>query len=396
MTSDAAYLERALALACRGLFSAHPNPRVGCVLVRGDSIVGEGWHRAAGTAHAEVMALEAAGGRARGATAYVSLEPCRHHGRTPPCTDALIEAGVARVVAAVRDPDPRVAGGGLERLRAAGIDAELTDSPRISHAATELNAGFFMRCVHGRPFVRLKLAASLDARTALPDGSSRWITGADARRDVQRWRARAGALLTGVGTVLADDPRLTVRPSELDRRDTEAGPEAAPDPDRQLRIVLDSRLRTPPGAALFDSRVPVVIATRAAGEAEAERERADALRAAGAEVIALAGREEPGKGERAGGVDPGEVLRLLAAREVNEVHVECGPTLAGALVSRGLVDELLLYLAPTLLGAESMPLLRIPAPPDMESRPELRILDTEPLGSDLRLRAAVQPPRSLC
>ena len=392
MTSEGEFLERALALARRGLFSAHPNPRVGCVLVRGGEVVGEGWHRAAGEAHAEVLALEAAQGRARGATAYVSLEPCRHHGRTPPCTEALVEAGVARVVAAVRDPDPRVAGKGLERLRAAGIDARLTDSAHIARAAAELNAGFFMRVGAGRPYVRLKLAASLDARTALPDGASRWITGADARRDVQRWRARAGALLTGVGTVIADDPRLTVRPAELDRRDAGAGREAPPDPDRMLRVVLDSRLRTPPGAALLASPAPVVIATGTA--ARAGPERAAALRAAGAEVIALGEREDDG-GERPAGADLAAVLRLLARREVNEVHVECGPTLAGAFVSRGLVDELVLYLAPTLLGTGSMPLVDIPAPPDMASRSELRILDTERIGVDLRVRAAVQPPRPL-
>ena len=288
--SDDAFLERALALARRGLFTAHPNPRVGCVLVRGGEIVGEGWHRAAGDAHAEVRALEAAGPRARGATAYVSLEPCCHQGRTPPCTTALIAAGVSRVVAATRDPDPRVAGRGFERLRAAGIEAVPTDSPRLARAAADLNAGFFKRAASGRPFVRLKLAASLDGRTALPDGSSRWITGGEARRDVQRWRARAGALLTGVGTVLADDPRLTVRPAELDCRDTGAGPEAPPEPRRLLRVVLDSRLRTPPASALFASPAPVLLAT---GEEAAGGERAAVLRAAG------------GGGGRARGAGPG-------------------------------------------------------------------------------------------
>ena len=392
MSAERAFFERALALARRGLFSAHPNPRVGCVLVREDEVVGEGWHQTAGTAHAEIVALEAAGARARGATAYVSLEPCCHHGRTPPCTEALIEAGVVRVVAAARDPDPRVAGTGLERLRTAGIAAAFTELPAVARAAAELNAGFLMRIENGRPFVRLKLAASLDAKTALPDGASRWITGAEARRDVQRWRARAGALLTGIGTVLADDPRLTIRPSELDRRDTGAGLEAAPAPHRLVRVVLDSRLRTPPDAALFASPAPVVIANGGAGEAEPER--AAALRAAGAEVITIAA-EKPEGSESPVGIDLGAVLRLLGAREINEVHVECGPTLAGALLSRGLVDELLLYLAPTLLGTGSMPLIDIPAPPDMNSRCELRILDTERIGCDIRLRAAVRPPRPL-
>ncbi|MCY4454606.1 MAG: bifunctional diaminohydroxyphosphoribosylaminopyrimidine deaminase/5-amino-6-(5-phosphoribosylamino)uracil reductase RibD [Immundisolibacterales bacterium] len=393
------YMERALDLARRGMFTAHPNPRVGCVLVRDGAVVGEGWHRAAGEAHAEVLALAAAGPRARGATAYVTLEPCCHQGRTPPCTDALVAAGVARVVAAARDPDPRVAGSGIERLRAAGIDAGITDAAPIARAAAELNAGFFLRVGAGRPFVRLKLAASLDARTALPDGSSRWITGDEARRDVQRWRARAGALLTGVGTVLADDPRLTIRPSELALTDTGAGVEAPPDPHRLLRVVLDSRLRTPPASALFCDPAPVLLATR---RSAVENGRAQALRAAGAEVEALeADRADdltPGRDEggRAGGIDPGAVLRALAKREVNEVHVECGPTLAGALVGGGFVDELLLYLAPTLLGSGSKPLLGLAPPPDMASRIELRILETKPVGGDLRVRAAVGGTPSLC
>ena len=394
--SDRKFLERTLALARRGLFTSHPNPRVGCVLVRDGKIVGEGWHRRAGEAHAEAGALAAAGPKARGATAYVSLEPCCHTGRTPPCTTALIEAGVARVVAAVRDPDPRVSGRGLEHLREAGVEAQTTDCPRIARAAADLNAGFFMRTGAGRPFVRLKLAASLDARTALPDGSSRWITGEAARRDVQRWRAQAGALLTGVGTVLADDPRLTLRPAALERRNTGAGPEAPPDPGRLVRVVLDSRLRTPPGAALFASSAPVLVAT---GSAAAASERASRLRSAGAEVVMAGDPGEVGAaaetgpsdgGDGSGRVDPRTLLRLLAERQINEVLVECGPTLAGALIAGGLVDELLIYYAPTLLGSGSRPLATLPAPPDMASRLELRILDTGPIGSDVRVRAAVE------
>ena len=402
------FLERALALARRGLFTAHPNPRVGCVLVRGGEIVGEGWHRAAGEAHAEVHALAAAGARARGATAYVSLEPCCHHGRTPACTEALIRAGVARVVAAGRDPDPRVAGRGFERLRAAGIEAGPADSPRLARAAADLNPGFFKRAAAGRPFVRLKLAMSLDGRTALPGGESRWITGQAARRDVQRWRARAGALLTGIGTVLADDPRLTIRPAELDLEDTGAGPEAPPDPDRLLRAVLDSRLRTPPGAALFASPAPVLIATAGGAARAAGDERTAALAGAGAEVAALGEGEDgepaprpaapaPHRAEAVSrAVDPGALLRLLGEREINEVHVEGGPTLAGALLAAGHVDELLLYCAPTLLGSPSRPLLDLPAPPDMGSRPALEILDVARLGGDVRLRAAVRRPPPLC
>ena len=392
--SDREFLERALALARRGLFTAHPNPRVGCVLVRDGEIVGEGWHRRAGEAHAEVNALAAAGPRARGATAYVSLEPCCHFGRTPPCTTALIEAGVTRVVAAARDPDPRVAGQGFERLRAAGIEAVTTDCPQLARAAADLNAGFFVRAVRGRPFVRLKLAASLDARTALPDGSSRWITGEAARRDVQRWRAQAGALLTGIGTVLADDPRLTVRPAEIEVRETGAGAEAPPDPDRLLRVVLDSRLRTPPGAALFASPAPVLFATRSAA---AGSERAEALRATGAEVLAAGDASSAtGAGREPVRVEPRGLLRRLGEREVNDVLVECGPTLAAALIGGGLVDELLIYYAPTLLGSGSRPLADLPAPPDMASRIELRILETEPVGGDIRVRAAVGGPPPLC
>ena len=358
------------------------------MVVRGGEIVGEGWHRRAGEAHAEARALEAAGTRARGATAYVSLEPCCHFGRTPPCTTALIEAGVVRVVAATADPDPRVSGRGLDRLRAAGIEAATTGCPRIARAAADLNAGFFRRAAGGRPLVRLKLAASLDGRTALPDGSSRWITGPAARRDVQRWRAQAGALLTGIGTLLADDPRLTVRPAELDLRDPGAGPEAPPEPDRLVRVVLDSRLRTPPGARIFASPAPVIVATasRAAGG-----ERAARLRDAGAEVIA-AGDAGPAGGGVPGRVDLRALLRLLAEREVNEVLVECGPTLAASLIANGLVDELLLYLAPTLLGSASRPLAELPAPPGMDARIELRILETEPIGGDVRVRAAVGAP----
>ena len=389
--SDLEFLERTLALARRGLFTAHPNPRVGCVLVHGGEVIGEGWHRSAGEAHAETRALESAGRRARGSTAYVSLEPCCHQGRTPPCTTALIRAGVARVVAATRDPDPRVAGRGLERLREAGIEAEVARASRITRDATDLNAGFFRRVDAGRPFVRLKLAASLDGRTALPDGSSQWITGETARRDVQRWRARAGALMTGIGTVLADDPRLTIRPGELERKETGAGMEAAPDPNRLLRVVLDSRLRTPPDAAIFASPAPVLVACAAPA---ARSVRAASLRAAGAEVLAPGG-PEPDGAER-GAIRPGALLGQLAERGINEVHVECGPTLAASLMDEGLVDELLLYLAPAFLGRDSRPLLDIPAPPDMASRAELRIVETRVVGEDLRVRARVGAPSALC
>lgn len=359
--TDHAWMARALALAARGLYTTHPNPRVGCVLVRDGAVVGEGWHARAGEPHAEVHALRAAGERARGATAYVTLEPCAHHGRTPPCADALIAAGVARVVVAVRDPFPRVAGAGIARLEAAGIAVEVGVG---EHDARELNCGFLARHARGRPWVRLKLAMSLDGRTALADGTSRWITGPAARADNMRWRARSSAILTGIGTVLADDPRLTVR---LDDADTAFVP--------PLRVVLDSRLRTPPAACVLDGAAPTLLVC--APEALAGHPAIDSAR-----VLTCP--------RHATGIGLGVLLAELAARDINEVHVEAGPTLAGAFLHAGLVDELLLYINPSLLGDDARPLARLPPPATLAARLRYVPIEHAQVGDDLRLR--LRPP----
>lgn len=358
---DHRFMARALQLAERGLWTTRPNPRVGCVIVRDGEIVGEGAHLRAGEPHAEVHAIAAAGERVRGATAYVTLEPCSHHGRTPPCADALIAAGVARVVAAMQDPNPRVAGEGLQRLREAGID---TAAGLLAAEAEALNPGFVRRMRDGRPYVRCKLAASLDGRTALASGESKWITAADARRDVHRLRARSCAVVTGSGTVRADDPSLTVRDVVL--------PEQWP--GQPLRVVLDSGLTTPPDASVVRGDGEVLILH--AGDAP---ERADTLAAAGARV------ERIGRG--ASGLDLQAVLTRLAALQINEVLVEAGPTLAGAFVEAGLVDELVIYLAPHLMGHEGSPLMRLPGIQSMNLRVPLQIQDVRVVGSDLRILA---------
>ena len=358
---DDHWMARALELAREGLYSTPPNPAVGCVLVRDGAVIGEGRHLRAGEPHAEVHALAAAGGQCRGATAYVSLEPCTHHGRTPPCVDALLAAGVARVVAAMRDPNPRVAGRGLQRLREAGVVA---DCGLREAEARELNRGFVARMTRGRPWVTLKLGASLDGRTALANGASRWITGEAARSDVQRLRARASAILTGVGTVLADDPRLSVRDPGLELRGR------AP-----LRVVLDRRLRTPLSAALL--REPGTTLLLAA--ANAAPARAAALRAAGAELATIASTSQAG--------ELGAALELLAQRDCNEVLVEAGPTLAGALLEADLVDELVLYLAPTVLGDAARPMFAMGALERMADRREYSWTGVERIGADLKLTA---------
>ncbi len=354
--ADRRWMVEALRLARRGLDSVDPNPRVGCLLVRGDAVVGEGWHERAGGPHAEVRALAAAGGQARGATAYVTLEPCCHHGRTPPCTDALIKAGIARVVYALRDPDPRVAGGGEVALRAAGITV---CGGVLAGESARLNAGFVHRLQHGRPLVRSKIAASLDGRTALADGRSRWITSAAARADVQRWRARSSAILTGIGTVLADDPRLDVRPDDGQRR-------------QPLRLVLDSGLRLPPAAAIL--RPPgqaLIVAGRD------ERMRRAALEAAGAEVVVL-----PGAGGR---VDLAALLSLCARRAINELLVEAGAGLNGALLEAGFIDELLVYQAPVVLGHGARGMFAIHDLAGMDGRPTFELREVRRVGADLRL-----------
>lgn len=325
---DHAHMAEALRLAARGFCTTAPNPRVGCVIADGEHVLGRGFHERAGEPHAEVFALRQAGERTRGATAYVTLEPCAHHGRTPPCADALVQGGVARVVAAVGDPFDRVAGAGFARLRDAGIVVEVG---LMAAAARELNIGFFSRIERGRPFVRVKLAATLDGRTAPADGSRLNITSAGAQRDGHRWRARASAILTGVDTVIADDPQLTVR---LDVAHVQP-----------LRVIADTHLRTPTTARLLRDDGPRVLIACGDG---ADAARRHALEATGAEVVAL-----PLDGAH---IDLRVLLSLLAQRHVNELHVEAGASLAGGLLHAGLVDECVLYQSHALLGPEARPL----------------------------------------
>lgn len=350
---DHLLMARALRLAARGDYTTKPNPVVGCVLAHGDEVVGEGWHQRAGEAHAEVNAIAQAGERARGATAYVTLEPCAHIGRTGPCADALIAAGVARVVSALRDPNPQVDGAGLERLRAAGI---VVESGLMELQARALNRGFLSRIQRGRPWLRIKLAMSLDGRTALATGDSKWISGPASRLDVQRWRARSGALMTGAGTVLADDPKLTVRLGD----DTPFVP--------PLRVVLDPGLATVQRGRVREGDAPILYVH--APEARVPR----GVEADMAVVPAVGGR-----------FDLLAVLQLLAARGISEVQLEAGATLAGAFLAAGLVDELLLYVAPVLLGAQARPLFDGLDIAQMSERHQLRLVETLRIGDDLRL-----------
>jgi diaminohydroxyphosphoribosylaminopyrimidine deaminase/5-amino-6-(5-phosphoribosylamino)uracil reductase len=362
---DRTAMQRALELAARGLTTTHPNPRVGCVIARSGRMVGEGWHVRAGESHAEVAALAAAGGQAAGATVYVTLEPCGHEGRTPPCVDALLASRVARVVYAVGDPNPLVNGQGAERLRAAGVTVE---AGLLGAEAAELNVGFMKRMQTGRPWVRIKIAASLDGRTALASGASRWISGEASREDVQQWRARSSAILTGVGTVLADDPRLDVRLPE------ETGAQRR----QPLRVVLDSSLRTPPEARLFESAGEVLIVTALPASDPQWEPRCAALAVRGAHIETL-----PAEGGR---VPLTAVLERLGELEINELQVEAGPTLAGSLVEQGLVDELLLYMAPKLLGPAARPLVALPELDGLEAAPVFAIAEVVQVGEDLRLR----------
>ncbi len=354
--ADHAYMTQALRLAEQGLYSTMPNPRVGCVIVKDGVVVGEGAHLRAGEAHAEVHALRMAGEQARDAEIYVTLEPCGHHGRTPPCAEALVQAGVRRVVAAMQDPNPLVAGRGLDHLAAQGIDVSFG---LMEAQARELNPGFIMRMTQARPFVRSKIAASLDGRTALANGASKWITGEAARHDVQRWRARSSAILTGVGTVLADDPQLDVRDPGLD---------IARQP---LRVVVDSHLRISPQARLLQGG-SVLIAF-----ADDPQNRAAALREAGAELLQLSDKDH---------VCLASLLRELAGRGVNELMVEAGANLNGALLRLGLIDELLLYMAPLIMGDAARPMFALPELTQMDARIELQMLESLSVGNDLRLR----------
>ena len=370
MNSDHVYMARALELARKGLYSTHPNPRVGCVIVRDGEVVGEGWHARAGEPHAEVHALRQAGERARGATAYVTLEPCSHHGRTPPCADALINAGVARVVAAMQDPNPQVSGNGLLRLMHAGIAVQ---SGVLEAEARVLNAGFIKRMEHGLPFVRVKLAMSLDGRTAMASGESQWITGAAARSAVQRLRARSSVVVTGADTVLADGARLTLRESELGLNPEQTFMALSRQPQR---LLIDGRLRVPLHVPFFQAGAAMV-ATCAAASARF-RYLDD-----GHELLALPGSN--------GHVDLRRLLMELASRGANEVLVEAGPRLAGAFARQGLVDEYQLFVAAKFLGSSARPLLDMPLA-RMADAPALKIVDMRAVGDDWLIVAVPQPP----
>ncbi len=360
---DTRMMARALQLAREGRFWAMPNPHVGCVLARGATIIGEGFTQPAGGNHAEIEALAAAGDAA-GATAYVTLEPCSHHGKTGPCTDALVAAGVSRVVVAVEDPNPHVGGSGIARLRERGVEVEVG---LLAAEAAAVIPGFLARMRRGRGRVRAKLAMSLDGRTAMASGESQWITGPAARADVQRLRAMSCAVVTGVGTVLADDCALTVRAGELGLEPALAARAATRQP---LRVVLDSRLRTPPGAKLLDAAAPTLV-----------------CHSEGAHVPGhLAGVETLALGAGAGGLDLDALMDALAARQANEILVESGPRLAGALLAAGLVDELIVYMAPALLGSTARPLLELPLAA-MADKVSLDIKDLRQVGDDWRITA---------
>ena len=350
-------MAQALRLAERGLYTTAPNPRVGCVIVKAGMVVGEGWHEKAGQAHAEIHALNMAGERARGATVYVTLEPCSHHGRTPPCANALIDAGVARVVAAMTDPNPQVSGQGVELLTLAGITAQVG---LLEAEARQLNIGFISRMTRHRPWVRLKTASSLDGKTALENGASKWITGPMARADVQHWRARACAILTGAGTVRADDPRMNVRLEPVSRQ--------------PLRVIVDSQLSIAADAQILGPGALVAYATDAT-------ERGSALEAAGAELLCLPNAD--------GRVDLAALMTELARRGMNEVHVEAGAGLNGALLSADLVDEWIAYLAPVAMGHDARGLFEMPALTKMTERKHFSLSDLRMVGQDIRLTLRV-------
>ena len=358
LANDYDFMSLALRLAEQGLNTTSPNPRVGCVLVKDGKIIGQGAHLKAGEPHAEIIALRDAEQKSpeniKGATAYVTLEPCSHFGRTPPCANALIDAGVARVVAAMQDPNPKVAGTGLKNLAAAGIAVE---HGLMEAQARELNIGFVTRMTQHRPLVRVKIAASLDGRTALANRESKWITGEPARLDVQHWRARSCAILTGVGTVLADNPSMNVR---------------IPTTRQPLKVIVDSQLRMPADANILKSG-NVLIAYIQGNESQKA-----ALSNAGAELLQI---------DTKGNVCLKTLLTVLAERGINEVMVEAGQTLNGALLAANLVDEFILYYAPMILGADARGMLAIPALQSMQERMNLQIIETRQIGQDIRVRA---------
>ncbi len=354
-------MSRALQLAARGAYTAHPNPQVGCVLVTDGAVVGEGWHQKAGEAHAEINALRVAGDKAKGAIAYVTLEPCAHTGKTPPCASALVEAGVARVVVAMQDPFREVAGRGLKLLQEAGIATEVG---LMQAAAESLNAGFISRVAHGRPQVKLKIAASLDGAIAMSNGESQWITGPEARHDVQKLRAKSGAIMTGIGTVLADDPSLNVRAPEIDTQGLQP-----------LRVVLDSRLRMPATAGMLS--LPGTTLVCCTGGCDAT-----SLEEAGAEVRSF--------GAHGSIVNVFEVLAALSEREVNDVLVEAGPQLSGYLLEKDLINELVIYQSPHIMGSNTRGMFNTPSWTALADRSVLDITDVRRVGADTRITAKIE------
>jgi len=356
--ADHGFMEQALGLAGRGLNTTTPNPRVGCVIVKDGVLVGSGWHEKAGLPHAEVLAMKEAGDRARGAALYVNLEPCSHHGRTPPCVDAIVASGIKRVVAAMQDPNPKVAGSGFAKLRTAGITVE---HGLKEDEARELNIGFVSRMTRGRPWMRMKIAASLDGRTALANGKSQWITGEAARQDGHRWRARACALLTGFGTVRDDDPQLNVRGVDT--------------PRQPLKIVVDSKFETSPSARLLGEGKTLVVG------AVNDAKRIASLKKAGAEVVII-----PNDG---GKVELFKLMEELARRELNEIHVEAGAKLNGSLLRAGVVDELLVYLAPSVIGDSGRGMFHLPEITELSRASALKIREAERIGPDLRILARI-------
>jgi diaminohydroxyphosphoribosylaminopyrimidine deaminase/5-amino-6-(5-phosphoribosylamino)uracil reductase len=364
---DHEHMARALQLAANGLYDTAPNPAVGCVLVKGSRVVGTGWTAPAGGPHAEIVALKRAGAAARGATAYVTLEPCCHTGRTGPCTKALLEAGIARVVFAGRDPNPLVAGGGAAELAAAGV---VVEGGVMESEAESLNRGFFTRMRRGVPYVRSKLAVSLDGRTALENGTSKWITSSAARADVHRWRARSSAVLTGSGTIVDDDPSLDARREEAEI------PESI-GIKQPLRVVIDARLKMPPTAKTLSLPGEVlVLTTRSLDDPKAE-----ALRAAGARVDRVAGDAEH--------CDLRAVVERLGALEINDVWVEAGAGLNGALLRAGLIDELIIYMAPRVLGSSARGMFDVPALESLADATDVTFDDVKQVGGDLRITARV-------
>ncbi len=359
-SADYAFMARALQLAQKGMYTTDPNPRVGCIIVKNDKLVGEGWHERAGEPHAEVHALNAAGNQIQGATAYVTLEPCCHHGRTPPCSEALVKAKLARVVIAMQDPHARVDGGGIAQLREAGIQV---DTGLLQDQAAKLNPGFIKRMQYARPLVRCKLGMSLDGRTAMASGASKWITSAAARDDVQNLRARSSAIITGIGTLLADDPSMTVRLVGVERQ--------------PLRVVIDTKLRMPENAKMLSLPGRTLVMT--CRDDESARQR---LQQAGAEV-----RRMPHYGNQ---VSMEAVLDALVEMEINEVLLEAGATLSGAMLQRGLIDELIIYMAPVLMGNNARGLFHLPGLEKMADKIQLELTDVRAVGKDWRITAKVQ------